>query len=285
MAGSPTPTVKRKRLGIELRRLREEAGLTCEQVGDRLGYSGPRISRIETGKISAKPGDVHELLEVYGVTGEAATALEQLARDARRKGWWHTYGMNLPDWFQAYVGFEAEATVFRDFQPLYIPGLLQTEDYARAVLNAAPVQDHPEDIDRQVALRMERQEILTKNDPPEFWFVISEAALRVRVGAPAVTRAQLLHLAELAGRPKIGIQVLPFTTPAHVNPISGFRILDFPDQRDPTIIYIEHLTGALFLERDDEVRRYTVIFDHLRAEALGKNPSVDLIRQIADEMT
>lgn len=284
MAGVPSPTVKRKRLGIELRRLRERAGLTCEQVGERLDCSGTRISRIETGRISAGPGDVREMLEVYGIRGKEADALVQLARDARKKGWWHTYGMNLPAWFEAYVGFEAEATTFRDFQPLYIPGLLQTEDYARAVLRAAPTEGSPEDIDRQVAVRLQRQGILTRDDPPELWFVISEAALRVQVGGLQIMTGQLRHLAELAGRPNIKVQVLPFTTAAHVNPVTAFRILDFPDPRDPTVVYIEHLTGALFLERADEVRQYATIFDHLRAEALGITPSLQLISRIADEI-
>jgi transcriptional regulator with XRE-family HTH domain len=285
MAGTPNPTVKRKRLGIELRALRERAGLTCEQVGERLGYSGTRISRIETGKISAKPGDVHELLEVYGVTGREANALVQLARDARKKGWWHTYGMNLPEWFQVYVGFEAEAVTFHDFQPLYIPGLLQTKDYARAVLLAAPVPGAPEDIDRQVAVRLERQGILTTENPPELWFVMSEAALRVQVGSPDVMSAQMEYLAEAAARPNVTVQVLPFTSAAHVNPITGFRILGFADPKDPTVVYVEHLTGALFLEHEDEIRRYRVVFDHLRAEALGKSASLELIRRIADEMS
>lgn len=284
MAGVPSPTVKRKRLGIELRRLREEAGLTCEQVGGRLDCSGTRISRIETGRISAGPGDVRELLEVYGIGGGEAAALVQLARDARKKGWWHTYGMTLPDWFEAYVGFETEAATFRDFQPLYIPGLLQTEDYARAVLKAAPTEGTPEYVDRQVGLRIERQGILTRKNPPELWFVLSETALRVQVGGPAVMAAQLRHLVELAARPNITLQVLPFTTAAHVNPVTGFRILGFPDRRDPTIVYVEHLTGALFLERDEEIHSYNVIFDHLRAEALGKEASTRLISRIADEI-
>lgn len=225
-----------------------------------------------------------ELLELYGVTGAEADALAQLARDARKKGWWHTYGMSLPDWFEAYVGFEAEAVRFRDFQPLYIPGLLQTEAYARAVLMAGPTPGTPEEIDKSVALRMQRQAILTQARPPEFWFVISETALRVQVGSSEITRAQLAHLAEVAARPNVTLQVLPFTSAAHVNPITGFRMLDFPDPRDPTVVYIEHLTGALFLEREDEVRRYRVVFDHLRAEALGQGASFDLIRRITDEM-
>jgi transcriptional regulator with XRE-family HTH domain len=284
MASTPTKTIKRKRLGLELRRLREETGMTCEKVGEKLDCSGTRISRIETGKITAGPGDVRELLEVYGLNGDEAKALVQLAREARKKGWWHTYGMNLPDWFEAYVAFETEATTFSDFQPLYIPGLLQTEAYARAVLGASPTGGPTEDIDRQVALRMERQRILAKENAPEFWFVVSETALRVRVGGPELMRDQLRHLTDIAKRPNITLQVLPFTTAAHVNPISGFRVLTFPDPRDPTIVYIEHLTGALFLERDEEIPRYTLVFDHLRAEALGKSSSIDLITRIADEM-
>jgi uncharacterized protein DUF5753 len=192
--------------------------------------------------------------------------------------------MTLPDWFDAYVGFETEAVTFRDFQPLYIPGLLQTEDYARAVLKAAPIEGTPEDVDRQVGLRIERQGILTGENPAELWFVLSETALRVQVGGPAVMKAQLRHLVELAARPNITLQVLPFTATAHVNPVTGFRILGFPDRRDPTVVYVEHLTGALFLERDEEIHSYSVIFDHLRAEALGKEASIRLISSIADEI-
>jgi transcriptional regulator with XRE-family HTH domain len=281
MAGSPNMTVKRKRLGMELRRLREEKGLTCEQVGGRLGCSGTRISRIETGKITAGPGDVRELLEVYGLNGIEAQALVKLAREARKKGWWHTYGTDLPEWFEAYVAFEAEAIAFSDYQPLLVPGLLQTNDYARAVLEAAPSPRSSEEIERQVSLRMDRQGILTKAEAPDFWFVVSETALRVQLGTPDMMAAQLRHLGEVATRPHIRVQVLPFTAAAHVNPVGGFRILTFADPRDPTIVYIEHLTGALFLEDDEEIAHYKVVFDHLRAEALGIGPSIDLIRRIA----
>src|SRR5215468_268429 len=163
---TPSPTVRRKRLSIELRRLREQAGLTCEDVGQRLECSGTRISRMETGRISARPGDVRELLEIYGVTGAEADSLVQLARDARRKGWWHSYGRALPTWFEAYIGMESEAARLRDFQPLVVPGLLQTEGYARAVLRAAPYAGRSEDIDRQVALRIQRQAILGQASPP-----------------------------------------------------------------------------------------------------------------------
>ena len=281
---SPSPTVRRKRLGIELRRLREQASLTCEEVGERLECSGTRISRIETGRMGIKPGDVRELLEVYGVAGTEADSLVQLAREARRKGWWHTYGQVLPTWFEAYVGLEGEAVRLRDFQPLVIPGLLQTEDYARAVLRAAPNAGSAEDIDRQVALRMERQAILGQASPPDLWVVLGEGVLRVNVGGASIMRAQLRRLTDVAERSGVTLQVLPFTTGAYVHPISPFTVLDFSDIADPTVVYLEHLTGSLFLEHPDEVRRYTVVFDHLRAEALGTGPSIDLIGRLTAEL-
>jgi transcriptional regulator with XRE-family HTH domain len=281
---TPSPTVRRKRLGIELRRLREQTNLTCEDVGQRLECSGTRISRMETGRISVRPGDVRELLEVYGVTGAEADSLVRLAREARRKGWWHTYGRVLPTWFEPYIGLESEAVRLRDFQPLVMPGLLQTEDYARAVLRAAPHAGSSAEIDRQVALRMERQNILGQVSPPEVCVVLSESVLRVDVGGPAVMRPQLRRLADAAGRRNITLQVLPFTTAAHVHPVSPFTMLEFPDAADPAVVYLEHLTGSLFLENEDEVRRYRVVFDHLRAEALGTSQSAGLIARVAAEL-
>jgi transcriptional regulator with XRE-family HTH domain len=276
-----SPTVPRKRLTTELRRLRERAGLTCEDVGQRLECSGTRISRMETGRIGARPGDVRELLEIYGVTGAEAESLVQLARDARRKGWWHSYGRALPPWFEAYVGLESAAARLCDYQPMVVPGLLQTQGYARAVLRAAPHAGRSEDLSRQVALRMQRQAILGQASPPEVRVVLSESVLRVQVGGPAVMRAQLQRLAELAKRPNLTLQVLPFSTAAHVQPISPFTILEFADPADPAVVYLEHLTGSLFLENEDEVRRYRVVFGHLSAEALGTGESAGLIARAA----
>jgi transcriptional regulator with XRE-family HTH domain len=274
---TPSPTVRRKRLTVELRRLREKAGLTCEDVGHRLECSGTRISRMETGRIGARPGDVRELLEIYGVTGGEADSLVQLARDARRKGWWHAYGRVLPPWFEAYVGLESDAAGLYDFQPSVVPGLLQTEDYACAVLREAPQAGCGEDIDLQVALRMRRQAILDQASPPQVQVVLSESVLRAQVGGPAVMRAQLLRLADLAARPDLTLQVLPLRTAAHAQPVSPFTMLEFADSADPTVVYLEHLTGSLLLEDEEEVRRYQAVFDHLRAAALDPGPSADLI--------
>src|SRR5262249_58029497 len=210
----PSPTVRHKRLSIKLRRFREQAGLTCEDVGQRLECSGTRISRMETGRISARPGDVRELLEIYGVTGAEADSLVQLARDARRKGWWRAYGRVLPTWFEAYIGLESEAARLSDFQPLVVPGLLQTEGYARAVLRSAPYAGRSEDIDRQVALRMQRQAILDQASPPDLWVVVSESVLRVGVGGPAVLRGQLRPVSGAAARRNGMPPVLPLTPAA-----------------------------------------------------------------------
>jgi len=281
---TPSPTVRRKRLTVELRRLREQAGLTCEDVGHRLECSGTRISRMETGRIGARPGDVHELLEIYGVTGAAADSLVQLARDARRKGWWRVYGRVLPPWFEAYIGLESDAARLHDFQPSVVPGLLQTEDYARAVLRGAPHAGCAEDIDQQVALRMRRQAVLDESRPPQLHVVLSESVLWVQAGGPTVLRAQLLRLADLASRPDLTVQVLPLRAAAHVQPVSPFTMLEFADPADPAVVYLEHLTGSLFLENEDEVRRYRVIFDHLRAESLGTGQSADLIARVAADL-
>ena len=278
MAVTPSPTVRRKRLGTELRRLREQARLTCESVGQRLGCSGTRISRIETGRISVRPGDVRELLEVYGVTGDRADALAELAREARRKGWWHRFGPVMPSWLEPYLGLEAEAARLRDFQSMVLPGLVQTEDYTRAILRAAPgAECRAGDIEQQVALRMERQAVLDGAARPELRLVLSEGALRVQVGGPDVMRAQLRKLAEVAGHGQVTLQVLPAGAAAHVQAVSPFTILDFADPADPPVVYTEHLTGSLVLDDPGEVRAYTAVFERLRTEALDPGPSLDLI--------
>lgn len=278
MAAVPSPTVRRKRLGTELRRLREQACLTCEGVGQRLDCSGTRISRIETGRISVRPGDVRELLEVYGVTGDRADALAELAREARRKGWWHRFGPVMPSWLEPYLGLEAEAARLRDFQSMVLPGLVQTEDYTRAILRAAPdAECRACDIEQQVALRMERQAVLDGAAPPELRLVLSEGALRVQVGGPSVMRAQLRKLTEVAGHGQVTLQVLPAGAAAHVQAVSPFTILDFADPADPPVVYTEHLTGSLVLDDPGEVRAYTAVFERLRAEALPPGPSLDLI--------
>ncbi len=283
MAPSSSSVIRRTRLGSELRRLREQAGLTCEAVGRQLECSGTRVSRLETGRISVRPGDVREMLDLYGVAGREAGDLVQLAREARRKRWWHAYSRVVPPWFGSYLGLESEAAGLREFQPTAVPALLQTEEYARAVLRAAPDGGPGDPVGRQVALRMQRQAILTQPSPPGLRAVIGEGALRAQAGGPAVMRAQLSRLAGLAARPAITLQVLPLRSAAHPDPVLPFTILDFRSAADRPVVYLEHLTGGLFLDRPDESARYAAAFDHLCARALGPAESAALIARLARE--
>ena len=288
MVAPPSPPVRRKRLGSELRRLREQARLTCDDVGRRLDCSGTRISRIETGRISARPGDVREMLEVYGVTGADAESLVQLARDARRKGWWQAYGPVIPPWFESYLSLESEASGIREFAPITLPGLVQTADYARAQLASEAGSGAAEglpgtaaDIDGQVALRREWQARLGRPDAPRLALVIGESALRTRAGGPEVMRGQLDHLRELAALPAVSLQVLLLRSAAGARAVTPFTILDFADRADSSAVYLEYLTGSLVLDAADEVRRYAAVFGQLRSGALGTADSADFISQLA----
>ena len=288
MVAPPSPPVRRKRLGSELRRLREQARLTCDDVGRRLDCSGTRISRIETGRISARPGDVREMLEVYGVTGADAESLVQLARDARRKGWWQAYGPVIPPWFESYLSLESEASGIREFAPITLPGLVQTADYARAQLAGAAGSGAAEgppgtaaDIDGQVALRREWQARLGRPDAPRLALVIGESALRTRAGGPEVMRGQLDHLRELAALPAVSLQVLLLRSAAGARAVTPFTILDFADRADPSAVYLEYLTGSLVLDAADEVRRYAAVFGQLRSGALGTADSAEFISELA----
>lgn len=285
MTTKPSPTVRRRRLGLELRRLREQAGMTCEEVGRHQDCSGPRISRIETGHIGIRPGEVRELLDLYGVTDECTReALISIAKDARKKGWWHQYSDVLPAWFEARVGLEAEATVLKEYETQFVPGLLQTKEYAHAILRAGQPTAADDEIERQVELRLDRQQLLKRDDPPQLWVVLSEAVLRIRVGGPEVLRAQLEHLIAMNELPHVTIQVLPLTSDAHAMPIGSFSILAFREPADPDVVYLDYLTGCLYLESPEEVARYVLAFDHLRVDAVAAARSMELIRQAARDL-
>lgn len=285
MANNPSPTVRRKRLGMELRRLREQAGFTLAQVGEKLECSEARISRLETGHVGVRPGDVMELLEIYQVDDpHIREALVTFARESRRKGWWHSYNDVMPSWFEPYVGFEAAASAIWTYESHLMPGLLQTPEYARALEYAAPRPDSDEEIERRVALRTARQDVFSRENPPDMWVILSEAVLRLSVAEPEVMRKQLHQLLVLAKMPYLTLQVLPFASKAHVNPLGSFKVMEFSDPLDPKLVYLEHLTSSLFLEKEAEVRRYTLVFDHLRAEALSTGESQKLIRQVAEDL-
>lgn len=277
-----SPTVRRRRLGIELRRLRETAGLMIEDVATHLECSSSKVSRIETGKAIPRVRDVRDMLELYDVTETQSDLLLTIVREAQQKGWWTDYEDVLPAAFETYVGLEAEASSLRTFQH-HVHGLLQTEDYARAMLRGAHLSDS-NDIDRLVDLRIRRQDMLAKSTPIELWAVIDEAALHRRVGGPAVMRGQLQHLVEMAERPNVTLQVLPFAKGAHAGVIGAFTIIEFPEATDNDVVYVDSPAGNIYLEKDKDLRRYTLVFDHLRAAALPPDESVPFIEAVAGEL-
>jgi transcriptional regulator with XRE-family HTH domain len=284
MPSEQSPTVRRRRLALELRRLREAARLTCEEVADHLECSASKISRVETGRVSVSPRDVRDMLELYGVPPAQRESLVQLARDSRQKGWWHAYSDTMQPQFVTYVGLESAAAEIRIYEVSLIPELLQTEDYARAVIRSGMMNSPAEDVERRVALRMARQPAITRDDPPKVWAVLDEAALRRRVGGAGLMRLQLEHLLAQGTLPNVAVQVIPFGGGAHPAMGRPFIILVFPERVDTDVVYLEDLTSALYLEDVADVDRYNVFFNHLRASALSFDDSSALVASVLKEM-
>jgi transcriptional regulator with XRE-family HTH domain len=283
----PSPTVRRRRLRYELRRLRTEHGLTIEQVQDRSGgdIKAPSISRWENGERSVRPTDLRLLLDIYEVHGEDRETLLTLARQAKERGWWQSYASAIPEWFQVYLGLEAEAAQIREYAAELIPGLLQTAEYARAFLQAPPAAASPEEVSRRIAVRLARQERLTADDPPEYWAVLNEAVIRRAPGDAQAMRAQLEHIAAVAELPHVSVQVLPFSAGVHAAMEGAFSALSFPEATDPDIVYMENQAGSLYLEEQAEIDRYTRMFSHLIAKALDPEESRRLIARMAADLT
>lgn len=279
-----SPTVRRRRLAAELRRLREAANLTHQQVADRLGigFSRAKISHIEMARVAARPIDVKAMLELYGVTGSAADQLIALAKDAKQKGWWDSFASVMPDSFRTYVGLESAANSIRTFQPQLIPGLLQTREYAHALAITEPAH-RTEDVLRWVELRMTRQEVLFRPDPLHLWAIIDEGVLHRLVGGRKLMNAQLLHLLATAEEPHVTIQVLAFEAGAHPAIDGSFSVLGFPEASDPDVVYLAMQTGNLYLEKEADLARYSLLFDHLQAASLSPNQSLELIRGLVKE--
>jgi transcriptional regulator with XRE-family HTH domain len=282
VAGAQSPTVRRRRLALELRRLREAAKLTCEEVAERLECSASKISRVETGRVSVSPRDVRDMLEIYRVPELQRDPLVQLARESRQKGWWHAYADSLQPHVATYLGMESAASDIRIYEVNLIPGLLQTEEYARAVLTAGAVSGPRSDVERQVALKMERQRLAMTS--PNVWAVLDEAALRRQVGGPEVMRVQLEYLRELGGLRNVRLQIIPFGGGAHPAMGRPFIILAFGEEADPDVVYLKNLTGALWVENVEEVDRYNVFFNHLQATALSFENSAALMTAVLKEM-
>ncbi|MCA1835887.1 MAG: helix-turn-helix domain-containing protein, partial [Actinobacteria bacterium] len=237
------PTALRIALGGYLRRLREARGITREAAGDVIRASSSKISRLELGRVASKERDVGDLLTLYGVTdSEERQTLLSLARQANTPGWWHEYGDVLPNWFETYLGLEQAASVIRAYEPQLVPGLLQTEDYARAIMRLRHAHVSASEVERRVALRMARQTFLSRPDAPELWVALDEAALRRPLGDQKFQRAQLMHLIEMAERPNITLQIVPFEAGGPAAAGGPFTILRFSEPDLPDVVYLEHLT-------------------------------------------
>jgi transcriptional regulator with XRE-family HTH domain len=276
--------VLRMLLGHQLRRLREVAGVTPEQAGYAIRASRSKISRLENGRVSFKDRDVADLLTLYGVTSEQMRAgMLELALRANTPGWWAKYGDILPDWFEAYLGLEAAASVIRTFELQFVHGLFQTEDYARAVTMLGPEAAPATEIERRVSLRMKRQDLLAAPDSPRVWSVMDETALRRPVGGRKVMRAQLHHLVEVAALPQVTLQVVPFRRGGHAAAGGSFTILRFAEPDLPDVVYIEQLTSALYLEARAEVDHYLQVMNRLSAEALTPAGTPSFLKEVISE--
>lgn len=279
------PTIRRRRLGAALRRLREDAALSTTEVAEQLGWSHSKISRIETAKSPVTAADVQALLNHYEVPDSEAEALLRLAREAKQRGWWQGYSEVLPEWFESYLGLEAEASKISSYEPLVIPGLLQTEDYAAAVLGAHALRTTPDEIERSVELRRARQSRLNQDgEPIVLDVVIGEAALRQLVGGQSVMAEQLEHLVEVQKLPNVTIRVLPFSAGSHPALHGAFTVLEFPSSEDPRVVYIDNLTSSLYLEAIREVGLYRLTFQQLQQQASRPDESTQLITRLLEEL-
>lgn len=285
MAPSSSPTVRRRRLAAELHRLRQASRLTIEQVADALEWSPGKVSKIENARVSVMPRDARKLLDAYGVAeGQERELLLSLARESRQRGWWQNYGEAIPDWFATYVGLEAEAATISAYRAETVPGLLQTRRYAAALHRAAMINATEDEIERHVTVRMERQARLKEPDAPTLWVVLNEAVTRRVVGERAVMHEQLLKLIEAARTPNITLQVLPFSAGAHASMDSAFSVLGFEPPSDGEVVYFEHPTCSLYLEKPDDVARYRLVYEHLRAVSLSLDESSRLLVRSAEDL-
>jgi transcriptional regulator with XRE-family HTH domain len=281
------PTVLRMLLGAHLRRLREAQGVSREDAGWEIRCSESKISRIELGRVSFKERDIADLLTLYGVneSDPERDRLLTLAREANTPGWWHRYGDVLPNWFQSYLGLESAASLIRTYEVQFVPGLLQSRDYARSVVLLGHRKARPAEVDRRVELRMARQALLTKKDPPQFWAVIDEAVLRRPIGGGPVLRGQIEALIESAKLPNVRIQIVPFEVGGHAAAGGAFSILRFPAEDMSDVVYVEQLTSALYLEKPEDIDLYAETMERLSIEADPPGQTVDTLTRILKQVT
>jgi transcriptional regulator with XRE-family HTH domain len=278
------PTVLRRLLGAQLRRLRERQGITREEAGYAIRASGSKMSRLELGRVGFKERDVADLLTLYGVNDDTdRDTLLALAQDANSPGWWHRYGDVLPGWFETYVGLEEAAALVRTYEVQFIPGLLQTEEYARAVISLGNSASPPEEIEQRVSLRITRQKVLTRGDAPRLWAVVDEAALRRPIGGRDVMRGQIERLIEATKLPGVILQVLPFRVGGHTAEAGAFTILRFPESDLPDVVYVEQLTSALYLDRRDDVDSYMEAMERLCVVSAPPDNTAEILSRILQE--
>jgi len=282
VASNVNPTVRRRRLGQELRRLRELKGMTAEEVAERLLVSQSKISRLENGRRSISQRDVRDLCGVYEVEDHRIVdSLMQMAKDSRQQGWWHSFG-DIP--YSVYIGLETDAASLRVYDPQVVPGLLQTRQYAEALITGALPETAAADVEKRVQVRLRRQERITAPENPlRLWTVMDEAALRRLVGNKSLMRDQLEHLVEQSQLPHVTVQVIPFDMGAHPGLNGQYAILEFPDAADSSVVYIEGVTSDLYLEKPNDVQKYSVMYEHLRAQALNPDQSRQFIADAAKE--
>ena len=278
------PTVRRMLVGAKLRRLRTDIGLSREEAAEAIRASAWKIHRLENGQVGFKERDLVDLLERYGVTDpDEIDELLTLAREANVPGWWQHYGDVLPQWFRTYVDLESAATLIRTYEGMFVPGLLQTDDYMRAVIRDASLESS-EEVGRRVRLRMARQILLTREHPPRLWAVMDEAALRRPVGGREIMRGQLERLIDATKLPNVTLQVLPFGAGAHPAMVGAFSILRFADRELPDVVYLEHLTNAVYLDKRAEVERYLDVMELLCVDSEPPAKTVDLLTKILNQL-
>lgn len=279
------PTVLRIALGAQLRRLRESRGITPHRAGETIRASHAKISRLELGRVGSKSRDVADLLTLYGVhdPGEREAILS-LAAQANTPGWWHRYSDVLPPWFETYIGLEQAATVIRNYEPQFVPGLLQTPAYARAIIQLGHADVPPAELDRRVALRTTRQDVLTQPEPPVLWAILDETALRRPQGGAKVMREQVRHLIDMAEQPQVTLQVVPAHLGGYAAVGGPFTILRFPEPDLPDIVYLEQLTSALYLDKVEDVDHYIAVLSRLTLQAPSPSETVKRLAEILDEL-
>ncbi|MEV0754343.1 helix-turn-helix transcriptional regulator [Streptosporangium sp. NPDC050280] len=285
-AGGGGPTILRILLGSQLRRLRVAKDITREQAGYAIRASHAKISRLELGRVGFKERDVADLLTMYGVTDpEDRAPLLTLARQANAPGWWHKYGDLLPNWFEVYVGLEEAASIVRTYEVQFVPGLLQSPEYARAVIMLVHGAASTDEVDRRVSLRMARQKRLTRPDAPTLWAVMDEAVLRRPIGGPHVLRAQLDHLLDVVELPNVRLQIMPFERGGHAAAGGPFSILRFPERDLPDVVYMEQLTSALYVDKLEETDHYMQVMDRLCIQAYSVSESKRFLRDLREELS